>query len=873
MRFPMEFAVADREFYAPLDDGRDDGDGLRPTNVPSGWNEARFGVWRGWQPAEHDPLPDDGWKVHVSARAGRIQHVLDTTAALCFAQGVAFKHLAAGSGYFWQHARHANRAQSGKFIAAYPADVAAARRLMTALHAALADEDGPFILSDRPFQDSNVVFYRYGAFTRRERHRADGTLELLTRDGHGNLVGDQRGVSFQLPPGIADPFLAEPLGPPPAAGDLNGFRIESAIRFTNAGGIYLGRESATGRRVVCKEARPHVGTREDGATAIDLLRAEHEVLTELHRLAPGLAPEPIAHFSQWKHEFLVMEHIPGESFGPWMVRRTPLVRAGSTAAEFADFYDRCAAVLSQVEQAIRRLHAIGYLFVDISATNVMVGDDDTARLVDFGSAQRIGTTFVAAVTPGFLPPDDLVRADAREHDLFGLSRLAQHCLGPLQLVLDRNPDALAHLHRDLNDIAPVSPALWQRATSHHVPRNDPRLPTPAQVATDPIGHLTALRDGVADALVAMADLTNTSRVFPTIPQGHQSNTVCVAYGTAGVVHALRRSGRALPDGLVERLRRDALDQAHKLGPGLFVGLAGIAQVLAASGCVEEAGDLLATADRHPLTGSCATIFAGAAGVAQAHLGLYQLTGDEHHVERACALAAALPSDEQLTGRLGADDATGLMHGRSGVALMLQQLAGVTGDDRHLARAVRLLHAELDRATDANTSGLMFPASTKDRRVMPYLFVGSAGTAFAVTRTLRAVADERLAAALPRLLEPVRLTYTAFPGLLQGMAGFAFTLADHALLTGDDSARAAALRSARALFKYVVPHETGVRILGDQALRFSAELWSGSAGVLLGLTHTLDPRPDALFTVDELIDARCGPVPPAMAMALPAAAGR
>ncbi|MCU7730690.1 class III lanthionine synthetase LanKC [Actinoplanes sp. KI2] len=854
MRFPMEFVVADEDFYAAPDDSRDDGDdALRPASVPTGWTGTRSGVWRSWRRTEHDALPDDGWKVHVSARAGRIQHVLDIAAALCFAHGVAFKHLATSAAYRWQHAKHANRAQSGKFIAAYPADVAAARRLMTALHAALAGEDGPYILSDRPFRDSDVVFYRYGAFAGQARHQADGTLGLLTRDGYGNFVSDQRGPSFHLPPGIADPFLAEPLVPPPAA-DLNGFRIESAIRFTNAGGIYLGRESASGRRVVCKEARPHVGTGADSTTAIEQLRAERDILTELHRLAPGLAPEPIAYFTQWKHEFLVMEHIRGQALGPLLARRMPLLRAGSTTAEFAAFYERCTTILSQVEQAIRRLHALGYLFVDLSPSNVMVGDDDTARLVDFGSARPIGAAFIADVTPGFVPPDDLVRADPREYDLFALSRLAQQCLGGLQLIVDRNPDALTHLHHDLSDLAPVPPVLWRQATSHHVPRNDPRLPTPEQVTADPIGHLTALRDGVADALLAMADLTDTRRVFPTIAQGYQSNTLCLAYGTAGVIHALRRAGRALPDGLVERLRRDTLDRADTLGPGLFTGLAGLAQVLAASGHVAEARDLLAKADRHPLTAGCATFFAGAAGVAQAHLALYQHTGDEHHVDRARALAAALPPDATLTGHLGADDATGLMHGRSGVALMLQQLAGVTGDDRYLGWAVRLLHAELDRATDAGPSGLLFPVSRKDRRIMPYLYAGSAGTVLVVTRTLRGVADERLAAALPRLLAPVRLTYTAQPGLMQGLAGFAFTLADHAMLTGDDSARAGALRAARALFKYAIPHESGVRVLGDQLLRFSAELWSGSAGVLLALAHTLDPRPDALFTVDTPIRA-------------------
>jgi lantibiotic modifying enzyme len=344
-------------------------------------------------------------------------------------------------------------------------------------------------------------------------------------------------------------------------------------------------------------------------------------------------------------------------------------------------------------------------------------------------------------------------------------------------------------------------------------------------------------------------------VFPTIPEGHLSNTVCVAYGTAGVVHALGRAGWPLPDGLIDRLRCDALSTVEELGPGLYVGTAGIAHVLAGNGLLGEARDLLAHADRHPLTGESATLFGGASGVALTHLALYGHTRDEYHVDRAVALAASLPPDADLAGRLGPDDATGLMHGRCGVALMFAQLAGVTGERRHLTRAVRLLHAELDRAVDPDAPGLLFPMSATDSRAMPYLYSGSAGLVHAATRCLRIADDERLAAELPRLLAPLRLTYTALSGLFQGLSGYAFTLADHAAATDDETSRRAAVRVARGLFKYSVPHRTGVRFLGDKLMRYSAELWSGSAGVLLALAHVLDPRPDALFTVDALIDEK------------------
>src|SRR5690606_24138986 len=107
-------------------------------------------------------------------------------------------------------------------------------------------------------------------------------------------------------------------------------------------------------------------------------------------------------------------------------------------------------------------------------------------------------------------------------------------------------------------------------------------------------------------------------------------------------------------------------------------------------------------------------------------------------------------------------------GRCGVALMLQQLGTATGDGTLVDRAVRLLHAELDRALDPRAAGLHFPVSTRDRRAMPYLYCGSAGMAYAVTRCLSERDDERLAEALPRILATLGLTVTVMAGLYQGI---------------------------------------------------------------------------------------------------------
>ncbi|HEX4703880.1 MAG TPA: hypothetical protein VH352_17255, partial [Pseudonocardiaceae bacterium] len=57
----------------------------------------------------------------------------------------------------------------------------------------------------------------------------------------------------------------------------------------------------------------------------------------------------------------------------------------------------------------------------------------------------------------------------------------------------------------------------------------------------------------------------------------------------------------------------------------------------------------------------------------------------------------------------------------------------------------------------------------------------------------------------------------------------------------------------ALFKHAVPHDTGIRWLGDDGSRFSAELWTGSAGVLLAVSRLLTNAADPLFTLDRYVE--------------------
>ncbi|MER7952435.1 class III lanthionine synthetase LanKC [Streptomyces sp. NPDC096079] len=840
-------ALADREYYVPLPSVADPGPRFVPREVPPGLRGSAQGIWTVWG-GPRTGLTGQGWKIHVSARLDRAQHVLDTVAGICFSEGVPFKHLSARLFFLFLHHKHAARAQAGKFCAVYPPDTPTARRLLERLRDALDGEEGPYVLSDRRFRDSRTVHYRYGSFDgARDRLRADGTREGLIRDGAGREVVDARLPAFRLPAGITDPFVEEEEQPHAGPILIRDYEVTRAVRLSNAGGAYQARDRRTGRTVFLKEARAHNGLVFDGSDARQRLRHEYEVLRELHAAAPGVGPEPLEHFTEWEHDFLVTEYVAGQPLVGWLSRSSPLALADRTAGSVAAYYEACRRLLASLDASLGRLHAAGHRFGDLSLGNVLVTPSGGVRLVDFEAASALSAAPSGMGTPGFTPPPGLRRTatDPLLQDRYGASAVALAFLAPFHEIAEHAPANLALLRHDLADVAPP-PDLWQRATAFHRAEDRPRdqdgpgrPPSPAELDADPRGCLARLAEQVTAGLLDAADAGRPEWAFPPSPEAFRTNNVCLAYGTAGVVHALRRAGAPVPEEIGERLRRDALALRDALPPGLLVGSAGIARVLAGLGRLDEAVDLLRDADGHPLTASCGTLAGGRAGVGLGWLALHRQTGDGGDLERAAAAGDALLRTPDLPAVLGEHDARGLLHGRSGLALFLHRLARATGEARFLEAGRLLLHEELDRTFPLDDGALSLSDDARRTRAMPYLATGAAGLATALTRYVATAPDERCAVALPRLVAGIRVSRaTKEAGLYRGLAGLAWFLTEHAELTGTAAARGDAVRAAAGLLKYAVPYRRGVRFLGAGSQRFTADLSSGGAGVLLALHRLL-----------------------------------
>jgi tRNA A-37 threonylcarbamoyl transferase component Bud32 len=846
----MSFLVAHKDYYAPWDTA-DPGGLFRAGPLPDTWLRRDSGAWTHWGPASL-VLPEQGWKVHVSSSLSNARDVLAVVSLVCAELGIPFKHLAGRRMFLLAHDKHSPRVQSGKFCTLYPPSQQDALAVMRRLAADLSGISGPFVLTDRRFGASECVSYRYGAFRSRTRIDADGTRVNTMLGMDGREIDDARRPAFHLPDGVSDPFretVPEPAADGPVT--LGGYTYDAVLRHSNAGGAYRFQD-ADGGPVFLKEARAHNGYSGDGADAKTRLTSEYLFLRAVHGRAPGLCPRPLELFHHWEHSYLVMELIPGMSLYRWMVSNNPALRSNPDAADLAEYQHRALALLDQLDAQLRRLHELGYVFIDLGPTNVLVDEDDRVRLVDFEAVQPVDDVRRIMGTPGYQHPDPRSTAerDPLELDRYGLAALALLLVFPLHEVVERHPHALDHLHADLTDLAPVPRRLWQWATTVRERTGDCDLPSPRTVRADPLAALRLLAERTADAVEAMARPDHPVRVYPTTPLGYQTNTRALAAGTAGVLHALHRAGRACDPAVVRRLRDESLAAVETTPPGLLFGSAGVAGVLAELDEPEAAELLLAAVAGHPLNDTCAALGSGAAGTALGLLTHHRRTGEQRWLDLAWRLVDRIPDGAELTARLSQTRKSGLVGGRTGVALALYHLYRRTDDSRLFSRGMRLLRDELAYAEPMHADSLGFKISHADSRVYPYVFAGSAGYAAVLSRYLAHDPDAefdldgdtelRAGDVLDRCLRVCASRFAVLPGLFSGLAGLAVTMADAGRRLDRPELLDAALASARGLFRYAIPLDHGVGWLAEPGQRLAADLWSGSAGILLALNHLTTP---------------------------------
>jgi hypothetical protein len=335
------------------------------------------------------------------------------------------------------------------------------------------------------------------------------------------------------------------------------------------------------------------------------------------------------------------------------------------------------------------------------------------------------------------------------------------------------------------------------------------------------------------AICRSASPDRDDRLFPGDVAQFTRGGVGIAYGAAGVLHALHvATGRTYPDW--ERWLVRAAMRIPNPRVGLYDGLHGAAYVLDRLGWRDSARGVLdralSVAGEQPRVG----LFNGRAGIALSLLHFARAGADRSLWSIVLNMADRLVEEvdgyrpDAAAGPLPA----GLMNGMSGPALLFIRLYEETGDQVLLDAATHALRYDLDRCVAGPDGSLQYDDVW---RILPYVDLGSAGIGLVLQELARHRVDEEFLAARNRIRLAASPEMVIQSGLFAGRAGLMVYLARER-----DSLAAAecdeALRThLRNLSWHGIGYGGGLAFPGNGLVRLSMDYATGTAGVLLA-TH-------------------------------------
>ncbi|MEU4190574.1 class III lanthionine synthetase LanKC [Kribbella sp. NPDC026611] len=828
------YCLADRFFYeTPANRGAEHPDfAIAARELPAGWQHVAGETWMHYAPADLQ-LPDQGWKIHVSARLADVERTLEAVWEYCVPRGIAFKFLRNEPVLVMVNSKAAPRGSSGKLVTIYPTDEAQLELVLKELNEILDGVDGPYILSDLRY-GHGPLFTRYGAFVSRYCLNAAGERVLAIEDAHGNLVPDHRGPTFATPPWITLPDFLQPHLDARNAVTTNdlAYTIDGVIQFSNGGGVYLGHHNDTGERVVLKEGRPYAGLDMAGRDAVARIAHERDILQQLDGL--DVVPKTHDYLQLGDHHFLVQEHIDSVSLQRELVRRYPLTHPDATEADKAEYAEWAAAMITQIAEAVGKLHDRGVVFCDLHPDNLLLDANGKLTLIDFEVATKAEDQARSTLAhPGYAAPHDRQGVDV---DRYALACIALGVYAPqATILLNLHPGKAFQLADLIADTFPVPRATLDAAVRTIVGPDQNHDPEMVDLALPGAAAWPELREALTKSIKASATPDRDDRLFPgDIAQFRNAGGIDLATGAAGVLYTLATTGAGRVPEYDDWLRWHAL--TTEAGPGLYDGLHGVAHVLDELGYRQDALDVV----EHTLTDDWSArelgLHSGLAGI-----GLNLLHFDTEPSLRAKAVrvldlvADRLATDvPEISG--GQHARAGLMYGSAGPALLFIAAFEQLGDTGLLDLAEVALRQDLKR-TIVTDDGMR--QVNQGWRTLPYLEEGSAGVALVLERYLRHRPSEELAATLQELKRVTHCSYYVQPGLFMGRAGLLLTAAT----LGEDQATVDDL--VHGLGWHAMPYQGGLAYPGNQLLRLSMDLATGSAGVLLALGTALHDAPVSL----------------------------
>jgi tRNA A-37 threonylcarbamoyl transferase component Bud32 len=840
----IPYSIADRRFYEAPERIRDDETRLEATRrpAPEGWSRSAIGLYRRYKPDNLD-LPEQGWKIHVSTTPDAAEEASRNLWDYCVRNSLAFKLLRSTGAVIQNNSKYWPRQASGKFCTIYP-EPARLEEVVVALDGLLSHLPGPFILSDIRYR-SGPVFVRYGAFLNLTLiSDADERVPAI-RDPQGRLVPDYRGPICRIPEFVEIPRFLRDFVDASSLLDDQPFTVDRPLHFSNGGGIYKGRLKDGDRVIALREARPNAGLDNRGNDSTHRLNNEAKILIALQGL--GCVPEIYEQFRVWEHEFLATEFISGRTLLTEIIHRYPFAHPQPPDEAVHGYLNWVEDTFGRIEEAVGAINAKGVEIADLHPSNIMIGADGKVTIIDLECAYlRNEPEHHALGALGFSKTLSEPGTSGGD-DQFALPRVLLMMLLPVVPILSLDGDKAEALVQAASQLFSLGRTLTNRLAALRkstLAAAPPGAAEPLQVPGE--ASWPALKAALIEGMLSRALLDRSDILFRGDALQFAFGGASFAYGASGVVHAIHSAGGAVASEIIQRLFSMGLRGNGCTGAGFMDGLHGLAFTLDALGSEAMAREILAAAMAGPIPKSLG-LFSGRTGVILNLLHLSSRWNDASLRDRAldlgCEISAAVRAGTAGLNRVPA----GLMHGSSGVGLLLLRMYEATGDVAHLDAAEEALRQDVSRGESLPDGTFHLVTSPK---YLIYLDGGSIGLALVLIRFLKLRENAEFRQVLAQVRHGCSIPFVMQPGLFQGRAGLIAALADF----GEDEDREAGRQQAARLSWHMLRVREHFAFPGNGLTKLSDDLASGSAGVLLALDALFEKKPLAFPFLSGITDS-------------------
>ncbi|HEX5089047.1 MAG TPA: protein kinase [Nocardioides sp.] len=319
--------------------------------------------------------------------------------------------------------------------------------------------------------------------------------------------------------------MAALLGDPaPSATVADRYRLHRLLGRGGMADVHEAIDTRLDRRVAVKLLREATANETDRARFLSearlLARLSHPRLVRV--LDAGVDRD---------RPFLVLELVRGSTLGDALVAPLPPARVSAIGADIA--------------AALAHVHAAGVVHRDVKPGNVLVGEDGTARLADFGIARLVDDTSHhtrtghVVGTVAYLAPEQVAGEPVTTAvDVYSLGLVLLESLTGGRAYAGTSVEvALARLHR-APAIPATLPAPWRELLTAMTARDPGDRPTAAQV-------VARLRGAATEARPAPGRRVVSARAVPArVVLAGAAAAFALLLGTAGWTSLSLPSGTA-----------------------------------------------------------------------------------------------------------------------------------------------------------------------------------------------------------------------------------------------------------------------------------------------------------------------------------------